>query len=157
MFSCGRSFSLLRLGAVLAFLSYVLAGAGFLLPASAAGVRCPHANTSSTVKPGVSCPFSAHKHHCPHSEGRQATSKSKIVLCPDGCCLLHPSQGVVTATAKFLSPHSSALMIRLVASLLAEEAYYPPQSLSFPPPHHPPPVTLSIITKNALAKYDSND
>jgi hypothetical protein len=142
MCSCRRSSILLRLGATLAFLSYLSAGAGFLLPASAAGVRCPHANKSSTIKPDFSRPLSVHKHHCPHSEGQQATSKSKIILCPDGCCLLHPGQGVVTSTAKFVSPHSSALVIRLAASLIAEEVYYPPQQLSFPPPQHPPPIAI---------------
>lgn len=136
MFSCRRSSSLLRLGAILAFLSYLLAGAGFLLPASAAGARCPHASKFPTVIPDVSRTFSVHKHHCPHNEAKETTSK--IILCPDGCCLLHPGQGMVTATAKFLASHSSIFILWQALDSLAEEIDPLPRQLSFPPPHHPP-------------------
>ncbi len=140
MFSCRRSTISLRLGAVLIFLSYVLAGAAFLLPVSAAGARCPHASKSSSVTPGMSCPLSARNHHCPHSEGKPTTSK--IVMCPDGCCLLSPGEGAVTSPVKFLPAKSSLLFIESTMQSVAEKERSAPSELSYPPPYHPPPTKI---------------
>src|SRR5262249_38719512 len=100
MSALGRSIILLRCCAMVAFLSYLFAGASLALPTQPRCARCNQLGTIDTIKAGASCPLSYHGHHC-HNNVKK--SSDSITLCPDGC-LHHDEQGgEIPSLAKFLA------------------------------------------------------
>lgn len=113
-----------RIFASVSLLGYLLAGAGLSLPAERASAHCAmtHAeNTPETLQAGAACPHMSqdtehHSHDHPHAHqpkqhpytnhkcpicDRQQPAQ-QIVVCPQGCCLLHSEGGEIAAIAKFL-------------------------------------------------------
>ncbi len=135
MGTCGRSPILLRLGAILAFLAYLLAGASLALPGEFRCARCAKHWRTGAVTPGASCPLLHHGHHC---HDNQQNTPGHITLCPDGC-LRHDGQGgEIPALSKFLSaPGVSKPQWIVLGSLLDADARFalPP----FLAPPDPPP------------------
>ena len=140
MSALGRFAASLRLCAAFTFLSYLLAGASLALPATPARPCCMNASRLSQVKPGSFCSLSPRTHICPHNQKKQAALR--VVLCHQGCCLLHPGQGEVVPLAKFLSADSSELFILLIANLVDGEQQHSLLEPALPPPYHPPPALL---------------
>lgn len=162
----------LSLCSICSFVGYLFAGASFALPPKQAGQHCAmthgqthasahakeagHGEKPHAVSPGASCPLASHlEHHhadadssaqhghdCDACHGSQ--SATQIVVCPQGCCLLHPEGGEVTSIAKFLlSPklvpafHSTLERVPLAVTAQAPEPF-------LAPPPHPPSVPLFV-------------
>jgi len=130
-----------RLGAAVAFLAYLLAGASFALPAEMRCLRCARVATGHlTIKPGASCPLTYAKRHCHHGHGN---TSAKITLCPDGC-LRHNGQkgGEIPSLAKFLSTPATTCMRWTPTGFACEHAQEPPLDPLLPPPARPPSLSV---------------
>ena len=123
----GKSQTWSRLFAALSLLCYLLAGVSFSLPTKQANAHCAmtHAEDKpETLQSGASCPhMSQGSGHHSHNQPRAQQSHTKqqhshanhdcptcdkqhsaqhIVVCPQGCCFLHPEGGEIASIAKFL-------------------------------------------------------
>lgn len=132
--SCRSEISL-RLGAMVAFLAYLLAGASLALPSEMRCSRCPKLIRAATIKPGMSCSLSSNAQHCHHSHGK---AKGKITLCPDGCVRHDGQSGEIPSLAKFLSTPAGDFMVWVVVGAVDDNPPFPTKT-SLPSLYHPPP------------------
>jgi hypothetical protein len=128
-----------RLCTIVLFLTYLCAGASFALPAQPNCMRCKHVMPAASVEVGTFCPLVYKKPHCPSQHGQSGKSL-KIVVCPQGCCLLHPDLSVVSSVAKFVSSSVVDLGSLPAARRTAEETAFFLAELYLPPLYHPPSV-----------------
>ena len=83
---------------------------------------------------------SQHGHDCDACHGSH--SAEQIVMCPHGCCLLHPDGGEVTSLAKFLLHPAVGLVSGKTFEHVSELASTKVLEPFLAPPEHPPSVFL---------------
>jgi len=129
-----------RLGALIAFVSYLLAGASLALPSEMRCARCFKMGQTGTIKPGMSCPLSYNGQHCHHGHEKNS---SKITLCPDGCLRHDGTGGEIPSLAKFLSPSAFPLPAWLLMGMTPGEKLNTVPDPFLSPLDHPPPTSRS--------------
>jgi hypothetical protein len=162
----GKSQAWSRLSAAFSLLCYLLAGVSFSLPAKQANAHCEmtHAeHKPETLQPGAACPHMSkisghHSHHQPHAQQPNQNSHTKhdcpicdneqsapqIVVCPQGCCFLHPEGGEITSIAKFLFDPAMLVALQGTCKKTSET---PPSIAPDPfraPPERPPAVPFLV-------------
>jgi hypothetical protein len=133
--SLAKSTALLRLGAMLAFLCYLFAGASLALPTEPRCARCAKTGTAGALKPGASCPLSHHGHDC---HDAQKKTVGQIVLCPDGCLHHDGLGGEVPSVAKFTSALCFSLGGWEPAGVVLADTLLAALDPFLPPLAHPP-------------------
>ena len=129
----------LRLGAIVAFLGYLFAGAILVLPAGIGCARCVRYGVKGAVRSGSSCPLFYHSAHC-HNGPKKALGR--ITLCLDGCLRHDGQSGAIPSLAKLLSvPPFPLFGWLLIHGAIEKES--PPVLAAAPLPLlHPPSVPL---------------
>jgi hypothetical protein len=136
MASLGKSAILLRLCTAMLLVSYLLAGASLVLPAESRCTRCDRLGSTSTMKPGASCPLSHKGHDCHNAQGKTV---GHITLCPEGGLHHDGQNGEIPSLAKFLSAPDANVFTLLPAGFIPGETLSPIPDFSLSPPEHPPP------------------
>ncbi len=140
-----RSNIAIRLGAIVAFLAYLFAGASLALPPEPRCARCFRSGATAAMQPmqpmqpGASCPWSPNGQHCDHG---QPQSSGKISLCPDGCLHHDGLGGEIPSLAKFLGLPPALPFVRVPGeSIFPAPLGFTPEA-DILPPQRPPAFTL---------------
>ena len=137
----------LRLMALLTFVSYLFAGAGFALVIHSACHHCQHApkndhkhdpnhrheSVQTSARPGESCPISSSGRHCDKCHSQSSAS---ITLCPAGT--LHHEQGEIVPIAKYVLSPVLGVVDESPIRTEAPITLHTPSKTPSPPPGRPP-------------------
>ena len=123
---------------LVAFLLYLLAAAVFALPAQPQEcTRSKHPTSTAHGKPGTFCTLTYNTRPALSAHG-QSPSPRTIVLCAQGCGLLHPNQRIVSSVAKFMSTDIRSIACQLVINYVPKGTLPVPLAPYLPSPYHPP-------------------